>query len=138
MGLFKKPLRHRKYSGLYLGSHSAWPDTAKHMLVDATSENVTVRPTFNIKNAKTYNWDEIIGFDFTGEMMNGVFTSTLYTITGDWVIEVRDVRGGGTGSNPQRYAEALYTKLTAFKLLVAKQTKLTHDTLLTGNQDENN
>jgi hypothetical protein len=123
MGLFKKPEHHRRFAGTYYGSNPAMPEPIKTMQVDVTTSRVRLVPIgFTRTRPVVCEWDDIISFEFEGEIVNGIFKTTLHTTSGDWVIEARELKGG-TKTNPHLYATNLQQKLSFIKVMAIRKAK---------------
>ena len=69
-----------------------------------------------------FNWQDVKSFDYTGDVMNGVYTATLSTTTGDLVLETASFHASSASGN-QMYADRRRKKLNAIKRLAIEQTK---------------
>lgn len=118
MGLFGSKV---KFWGQYFGSHPSYPDTAKTLYIEVSSKNgITLRKGF--KTWGTISWREVKGFDYTGEVMNGVFKAVFTTTTGNIEVSVQSLKLSKEGDNQFR-AQQLQDKLNKCKRLVIENTR---------------
>ncbi len=116
----KLPQKHIILSGSYLGSHPKLPKPSEHIALLFSKRAIEQKRPFH-RNKTLFKWKDIKGFDYTGEVMNGVYTATLSTTTGDLVLETASFHASSASGN-QMYADRRRRKLNAIKRLAIEQT----------------
>lgn len=114
-------LVHRKYDGEYFGSYPSQPKPKKQVIVVLADKGVRVHWGFTFK-PQQLTWDEVLGFDYTGDIVNGLFTTTLKTVGGDIVLERASFHGNPHSGEQQLWADNMRRKLNKIKRYVAEQT----------------
>jgi hypothetical protein len=74
-----------KYGGTYFGNYDLHPRPEKVVQVIMSKKGVKIIWGYHGNN--TLTWDEIVSFDFEGQVSNGVFKTTLVTTHGNLELE---------------------------------------------------
>ena len=116
----KLPQKHVLLSGSYLGSHSKLPKPSEHLALLFSKSAIEQKRPFH-RPKTLFKWEDVKGFDYTGDVMNGVYTATLSTTSGDLVLETASFHASSASGN-QMYADRRRKKLNAIKRLAIEQT----------------
>jgi hypothetical protein len=103
------------FNGAYFGSHPDFPKPSKVLGFRMTDKGIVVNQGF--KTHPPIAWDQVKGFDYTGDITNGSFNVTLTTVNGSFEVEVSSIHVGSAGDQ-KMWAASKRDKLNKCKRYV--------------------